>query len=60
MMAGIWWIPYQVPNDHVALEEEKEIEQNFAKTLSALAPVSLDSLVINMMMANTARIQIQP
>ena len=24
MMAGIWWIPYQVPNDHVALEEEKE------------------------------------
>ena len=41
-------------------KKKKKIEQNFAKTLSALAPVSLDSLVINMMMANTASIQIQP
>ena len=41
-------------------KKKKKIPQNFAKTLSALAPVSLDSLVINMMMANTARIQIQP
>ena len=40
-MAGIWWTPYQVPNDHVALVEEKENCAKFCQNIVCIGPCQL-------------------
>ena len=41
MMTGIWWTPYQIPNDHVALEEEKENGAKFCQNIVCIGPCQL-------------------
>ena len=40
-MPGIWWTPYQVPNDHVALVEEKENCAKFCQNIVCIGPCQL-------------------